>query len=83
MFYALSEVNRVITTALLSSAIITNIIINMRCVLPQDKAPALGLDATFTSLISYLPIKAIYGAIAGMKQVNKDLSTWQLSNFAC
>ncbi|EFA10914.2 solute carrier organic anion transporter family member 74D isoform X2 [Tribolium castaneum] len=64
LFYALSQANRVITTALLASTIITNIIINMRCILPRDKAMALGLEATFSSLVPYLPVKAIYGAVA-------------------
>ncbi|XP_044256188.1 solute carrier organic anion transporter family member 74D-like isoform X2 [Tribolium madens] len=64
LFYALSQANRVITTALLASTIVTNIIINMRCILPRDKAMALGLEATFSSLVPYLPVKAIYGAVA-------------------
>lgn len=27
---------------------------------------ALGLEATFTSLIPYLPVRSIYGAVAGI-----------------
>jgi hypothetical protein len=71
-YYSLYQANSVLTSALFAPTLVTNLIINMRCVLSKDKATALGLEATFTGLVPYLPIKAIYGVIADQFCEGKD-----------
>lgn len=51
--------------ALLGSGLIGNLIITIRCVLPQDKSLALSMELFLSGLIVYVPGKIGYQAIAG------------------
>lgn len=51
--------------ALLGSGLIGNLIITIRCVLPQDKSLALSMELFLSGLIVYIPGKIGYKIIAG------------------
>lgn len=51
--------------ALLGSGLIGNLIITIRCVLPQDKSLALSMELFLSGLIVYVPGKIGYQIIAG------------------
>lgn len=51
-------------TALIASTLVTNLIINMKCVFLKDKALALGLETTLLGIVPYLPVRVIYEAIS-------------------
>lgn len=57
----------VIIAALLGSTIIGKILISLRCVLPQDKSLALGMELTIAGLLVYLPGKISYQYISGKR----------------
>lgn len=65
VFWTLTQVQVVMSSALLGTTFITTLIIILRCVSSKDKALALGLYLTFVSLIPYLPGRAIYDVISG------------------
>lgn len=50
---------------LLGSGLIGNLIITIRCVLPQDKSLALSMELFLGGLIVYIPGKIGYQIIAG------------------
>lgn len=52
--------------ALLGSGLIGNLLITIRCVLPQDKSLALSMELFLGGLIVYVPGKIAYRIIAGM-----------------
>lgn len=51
--------------ALLGSGLIGNLLITIRCVLPQDKSLALSMELFLGGLIVYVPGKIVYQVIAG------------------
>lgn len=61
--------------ALLGSGLIGNLIITIRCVLPQDKSLALSMELFLSGLIVYIPGKIGYQAIAGN---GKTIFIWNL-----
>lgn len=52
--------------AFLGSGLIGNLLITIRCVLPQDKSLALSMELFLGGLIVYVPGKIGYQFIAGM-----------------
>jgi hypothetical protein len=56
-----------VTSLLKGSGLVGNLIITIRCVLPQDKALALSFELWLGGLIVYLPGRFLYRWIAGEK----------------
>ncbi|KAJ8984534.1 hypothetical protein NQ317_011005 [Molorchus minor] len=61
---ALSLANGIISSGLLATTVVSNMVINLRCVSNKDKPIALGLEYTCMGIIPYLPIRAIYYSIS-------------------
>lgn len=59
------QVLTIFGAALLGSGLIGNLIITIRCVLPQDKSLALSMELFLGGLIVYVPGKIAYQFIAG------------------
>lgn len=63
--WILFQVLTVFGAAMLGSGLIGNLIITIRCVLPQDKSLALSMELFICGLIVYIPGKIGYQIIAG------------------
>ncbi|CAH0562582.1 unnamed protein product [Brassicogethes aeneus] len=60
VLFAVSQVNGIITTGLLATIMVTNLIIILRCVPAKDKATAIGFQSALLGIIPYLPVRIIY-----------------------
>lgn len=49
----------------LAATIVTNLMINLRCVASDDKPLALGFETTLLGILPYIPGKLVYSAVAG------------------
>lgn len=64
-FWIIFQALTIFGAALLGSGLIGNLIITIRCVLPQDKSLALSMELFLGGLIVYVPGKIGYQIIAG------------------
>ncbi|XP_072401916.1 solute carrier organic anion transporter family member 2B1-like isoform X1 [Diabrotica undecimpunctata] len=70
---ALSQVNNIVSNAIMASTLIVNVLIILRSVAKQDKATALGLELTFLGLVPYIPVKIIYHFVTeGFCEIQND-----------
>jgi Organic Anion Transporter Polypeptide (OATP) family len=78
VFWIIFQGSIVFAAILLGSGLIGNLIITIRCVLPQDKALALSFELWLGGLIVYLPGKFLYSWIA-----DSTCQYWNIAKDQC
>ncbi|KRT79830.1 hypothetical protein AMK59_6879 [Oryctes borbonicus] len=72
LYWAFAQVASVMASSILAASTVTNLMINIRCVAPEDKALALGFETTILGIFPFIPGKLIYSTVAETMCIVRD-----------
>ncbi|GJQ65787.1 hypothetical protein Trydic_g11956 [Trypoxylus dichotomus] len=64
LYWAFAQIASVMASSILAASTVTNLMINIRCVAPEDKALALGFETTVLGIVPFIPGKLVYSTVA-------------------